>query len=102
MYLGLTMLEISKIVMCEFCTDYVKPKYEEKVKLCYIDTDSFIVYRRHLVDIAKDAETRFDNSDYELERPLLKGKIRQSTWINEIWISWENNDRVWHIETENI
>ena len=58
--------------------------------------------RRHLVDIAKDAETRFDNSDYELERPLLKGKIRQSTWINEIWISWENNDRVWHIETENI
>ena len=43
-YLGLTMLEISKIVMCEFCVDYVKPKYGEKAKLCYIDTDSFIVY----------------------------------------------------------
>ena len=44
MYLGLTMLEISKIVMFEFCIDYVKPKYGEKAKLCYIDTDSFIVY----------------------------------------------------------
>ena len=43
-YLGLLILEISKMVMHEFCYDYVKPKYGEKAKLSYMDTDSFIVY----------------------------------------------------------
>ena len=43
-YLGLSMLEISKIVMHEFWYNYVKPKYAEKPKLCYMDTDSFIVF----------------------------------------------------------
>ena len=41
--LGLSILELSKILMCEFWYDYVKPKYE-KAKLCYMDTDSLIVY----------------------------------------------------------
>ena len=43
-YLGLSILDISKIVMHEFWYDQVKPKYGEKAKLCYIDTDSIIVY----------------------------------------------------------
>ena len=43
-YLGLSTLEISKIVIYEFWYDYVKPKYGEKAKLCYMDTNSFIVY----------------------------------------------------------
>ena len=43
-YLGLLILEPSKIVMYEFWYDYVKPKYGEKVKLCYMDTDSLIAY----------------------------------------------------------
>ena len=43
-YLGLSILELSKIVMHEFWCDYVKPKYDEKAKLCYMDTDSFVVY----------------------------------------------------------
>ena len=43
-YLGLSILELSEIVMYEFWYDYVKPKDREKTKLCYIDTDSFIVY----------------------------------------------------------
>ena len=43
-YLYLSVLEISKIVMYEFWYDYIKPKYGEKVKLCYMDTDSFTVY----------------------------------------------------------
>ena len=43
-YLGLSLLELCKILMYEFWYDYVKPKSDEKAKLCYMDTDSFIVY----------------------------------------------------------
>ena len=38
--LGLSLLELSKILMYKFWYSYVKPKYGEKVKLCYTDTDS--------------------------------------------------------------
>ena len=43
-YLGLSILDLSKTVMYEFLYDYVKPKYDQNPKLCYIDTDSFIVH----------------------------------------------------------
>ena len=43
-YLGLTILAISKILMYEFWYDYIKPKYSDNVKLCYMDTDSFIMH----------------------------------------------------------
>ena len=42
-YLGLSILEISKLLMYEFWYDYMKPKYVNNVKLCYMDTDSFIM-----------------------------------------------------------
>ena len=42
-YLGLSILEISKILMYEFWYNYMKPKYGNDVKLCYMDTDSFIM-----------------------------------------------------------
>ena len=42
-YLGLSILEISKILMYEFWYDYMKPKYGDSVRLCYMDTDSFIM-----------------------------------------------------------
>ena len=42
--LGLSILEISKIVMYKFWYDYLKPKYREKAKLYYMDTDHFIIY----------------------------------------------------------
>ena len=78
LYLGLSKLELSKILMCEFWHDYVKQKYgEKKAKLCYMDTDSFIEYIKAndiYKDTAADVETRFDTSNYELDRPLLKGK----------------------------
>ena len=79
-HLGLSILELSKILMYEFWYDYVKPKYGEKVKLCYMDTDSFIVYIKTddiYKDIAEDVETRFDTSNYELDRPLPKGKNKK-------------------------
>ena len=76
-YLRLSILELSKILMYEFWYDYVKPKYGEKVKLCYMDTDSFIVYIKAddiYKDIAEDVKTRFDTLNYELDRPLPNGK----------------------------
>ena len=69
-YLGLSILELSKTLMYELWCDYVKPKYGEKAKLCFMDTDSFIVYIKtdHIYkDIAEDIETRFDTSNYELD-----------------------------------
>ena len=65
-YLRLPILELSKILIHEFWCDYVKPKYGEKAKLCYVDTDSFIVYIKTddiYKDIAEDVETRFDTSN---------------------------------------
>ena len=44
-HLRLSILELSEMLMYEFFWyDYVKPKYGKKVKLCYMDTDSFIVF----------------------------------------------------------
>ena len=43
-YLGLSILDLSKTAMHEFWCDYIKPKYGKNVKLCYMDTDSFIAY----------------------------------------------------------
>ena len=57
--------------------DYVKPKYAENVRLCCMDTDSFIVYIKTddiCKDIAYDFESKFHTSIYELDRPLPKGK----------------------------
>ena len=76
-YLGLSILTLSKILMYEFWYNYVKLKCDQKAKLCYINTGSFIVYIKTddiYKDIAEDVETRFDTSNYELDRSLLKGK----------------------------
>ena len=79
-YLGLSILEISKILMYEFCYDYMKPKYNDNVKLCYMDTDSFIMNIKtndFYKDIASDVENRFDTSIYEVNRPLPTGKNKK-------------------------
>ena len=63
--------------MCEFCYDYIKPKYGEKAKLYYMDTDSFLVYIKTddiYKEIAEGVETKFDTSDYELNRQIPNGK----------------------------
>ena len=73
-YLGLSISEISKILMYEFWYDYMKPKYSDNVKLCYVDTDSFIMHIKtedFYEDIANDIEKEFDTSNYEVGRPLL-------------------------------
>ena len=66
-YLGQAILDLSKMLLYEFHYFYMRPKYGSKVKLCYMDTDSFVYeigtencYR----DIANDVEKRFDKSGY--------------------------------------
>ena len=79
-YLGLSLLEISKILMYEFWYDYMKPKCNDNVKLCYMDTDSFIMNIKtedFYNDIANDVEKRFDTSNYECDRPLPTGKNKK-------------------------
>ena len=69
-YLGLSILEISKLIMYEFWYDYMKPKYDDNVKLCYLDTGSFIMSIKRedfYKDIANDVEKRFDTSNYECD-----------------------------------
>ena len=63
--------------MHEFWCDYVKPKYGEKGKFFYMDTDSFIVYIKTWCiykDVPEDAESRLNTSNDELDRPLAKGE----------------------------
>ena len=72
--------------MYEFWYDYVKLKYAKKSKLCFMDTNSFIVYIKTddvYIDIAEDVETRFHISNYKLDRSLPKRKNKKSNWINE-------------------
>ena len=75
-YLGQAILDLSKIVMYEFHYDYMVPKYGlEKLKLCYMDTDSLVYDIKtedFYEDIANDVEARFDTSGYSKTdfRPL--------------------------------
>ena len=79
-YLGLSIMEISKILMYKFWYDFMKPKYDNDVKLCYMDTDSFIMNIKtndFYEDIANDVENRFDTSNYEVNRPLPMRKTKK-------------------------
>ena len=79
-YLGLSILELSKILMYVVWYDYVKTKFSEKATLCYMDTDSFIVYIKTediYKDIAEDVESRFVTSNFEIDRHYLKEKIKK-------------------------
>ena len=83
-YLGMSILDISKTLMYEFWYYYIKPKYQEKAKLCYMDTDSFVIYiktKDFYEDIANDVEEWFDTSNYSKDdnRPLLIG-LNKKNW----------------------
>ena len=67
-YLGMSILDISKTLMYEFSYEYIKPKYKEKSKLCYMDTDSFVINiftEDFFEDINNDIEKWFDTSNYD-------------------------------------
>ena len=92
-YLGLSISEISKILMYEFWYDYMKLKYNDNVRLCYMDTDSFVMHIKtndFYKDIANDVENRSDTSNYEVDtletsvlarRPLPTGKNKKKSLV---------------------
>ena len=85
-YLGQAILDLSKVVMYEFHYDYMKPKYGENLKICYMDTDSLVYHIKtedFYEDMAKDVETRFDTSVYSEEdaRPLPIGLNKKVIWL---------------------
>ena len=66
--------------MYEFWYDYMKKKYGDMVKLCYVDTDSLIMNiktKDFYKDIRRDVEEKFDTSNYNVDRPLPKGKDKK-------------------------
>ena len=81
-YLGMSILDISKTLMYKFWYDYIKPKYEDRAKLCYTDTDSFIIHiitEDFFEDISNDVEAWYDTSNYDEndKRPLPIGKNKK-------------------------
>ena len=72
---GQRILDISKTLMYELWYDYLKPKYQDKVKLCSMDTDSFMIHietNDFFEDIADGVDKWFDTSKYKknVNRPL--------------------------------
>ena len=75
-YLGLSILDISKITMYDFWYDFIKSKYGSRAKLCYMGTDSFVINiktKDFYKDIAMDVKEMFDTSNYICDRPLPIG-----------------------------
>ena len=79
-YLGLAILSLSKIKMCDYWYNQMKPKYKDRLRLCYADMDSFIMHIKtedFYKDIADDVEKKYDPSNYTVETPLPMGKKKK-------------------------
>ena len=79
-YLGTSILDISKTLMYEFWYDYVKPKYNDKANLWYMDTDRFVINiftEYFFEDISNDIERWFDTSN------MMRMTKDHSQWV---WI----------------
>ena len=81
-YLGQAVSDLTKTLMFEFWYDYLKPMYGDKIRLCYIDTDSFIMHIKtddFYKDINNDVDKWFNTSNYDKNdnRPLEIGKNRK-------------------------
>ena len=67
-YLGMSISDISKTLMYKFWYDYLKPKYGDRVKLCYMDTNSFIIHtitEDFFEDISNNVEIWYNTSNYD-------------------------------------
>ena len=77
-YLGTSILDISKTLMYEFWYDYVKPKYNDKANLWYMDTDRFVINiftEYFFEDISNDIERWFDTSN------MMRMTKDHSQWV---------------------
>ena len=78
-YVGMCVLELSKLLMYEFYYDYMKQKYGDKCKLLYTDTDSLLLdveCEDYYKDMEKDLD-RYDTSDYPKDHPCYSGKNKK-------------------------
>ena len=85
-YLGQAILDLSKTIMYEFHYNYMIPKYSDRLKLCYMDTDSLIYSigtEDFYSDISPDVESRCETSVYPNDgsRPLPVGKNKEVTGL---------------------
>ena len=92
--------------MYKFWYDYVKPKYSEKARFCYMDTDSFTVCVR-TDDIYKDItedKTRFETKLHKLliRQTIAKRKKQNSYWFNVRWVSQKDFERICRIESKHL
>ena len=81
-YLNMSILDITKTLMYQFWHYYIKPKYKDNTKLCYMGTDSFVIYIKtedYYEDVANDVEEQFDTSSYSKDdkRTLPMGKNKK-------------------------
>ena len=58
-YLGQAILDLSKTLIYEFWYNHIKPMYRDKARLCYTDTDSFIIHIK-TEDVYKDISNDID------------------------------------------
>ena len=85
-YLNLSILELSKMVMHDFWYDCVKAIYKKKCKfMLHGQSQLYKIYKTEDIyaGIVKNGEARFDTSNYELYRPLPKMKEHKNNWLNE-------------------
>ena len=73
----------------EFCYDYIKIHYQDKAKLCYMDTDSFVIHIKtedFYEEIANDVEEWFDTSNYSKndKRPLPIDKNKKKSVFSKM------------------
>ena len=80
-YLGQAILDLSKTLIYEFWYDYIKPMYGDKARLCYTDTDSFIIHIKtedFYKDISNDIDKWFDTSNFNKnDNRLLKIGVKK-------------------------
>ena len=105
-YLGMLILDFSKTLMYKFWFDSFKPKYGDKAKLCYTDTDSFItniITEDFFEDISNDVEIWYDTSNYDenVKRPLAIGKNKKVIGLFKDERR-KNYERILPIESKNI
>ena len=87
-YLSMSILDIRKTVMYEYYYDYIKPKYEDNAKLCYMDAYTFIVHIKTkdvYKDIKVDVNHRFDTSNCSTKMIIdhyLQENTKKYDWTN--------------------